>query len=280
MTLKNFPGRLLILLACLLSSLRADEPAPLVVAHRGASHSAPENTLASFKLAWEEGADAIEGDFFLTKDQQIVCTHDKSTKRLNKEKQNLTVAQSTLKELQSLDVGSWKNEKWKGERMPTLSEVMATVPDGKKIYIEVKCGPEIVPLLKKAIEAGNLKPAQICIISFQDKVIAQCKLAMPYLKAYWLCSFKKDKKTGEIKPSTARVMQTLKTIKADGFSCGDNESLTRETLNDIRSAGYETHCWTVNDPNRAKELAKWGMRSITTDRPAAIRKGLGLKKDD
>ena len=52
---------------------------PLVVAHRGASYDAPENTLPAFKLAWEQGADAIEGDFFLTKDNQIVCIHDKTT---------------------------------------------------------------------------------------------------------------------------------------------------------------------------------------------------------
>lgn len=277
MTFKNILSRSLIPLACLLSSLNAFEPTPLVVAHRGASHAAPENTLAAFKLAWQEGADAIEGDFFLTKDRKIVCTHDKSTKRLNKEQRNLDVSKSTLKELQTLDVGSWKNEKWAGQRMPTLTDVMATVPDGKKIYIEVKCGPEIVPFLKSAIEAGKLKPAQICIISFQEKVIQKCKLAMPHLKAFWLCSFKRDKNTSEVKPTTAHVMNTLKTIKADGFSCGDNGSLTEATLNGIRSAGYETHCWTVNDPNRAKELAKWGMRSITTDRPAAIRKGLGLK---
>ena len=51
------------------------------VAHRGASQEAPENTLASFRLAWEQGADAIEGDFYLTKDQRIVCLHDANTKR-------------------------------------------------------------------------------------------------------------------------------------------------------------------------------------------------------
>jgi len=122
----------LVPLSCLSQSLASGEHAPLVVAHRGASHAAPENTLAAFKLAWKEGADAIEGDFFLTKDQEIVCTHDRTTQRLNKEKLNLDVAKSTLEELRALDVGSWKNEKWKGERMPTLAEVMATVPDGKK----------------------------------------------------------------------------------------------------------------------------------------------------
>ena len=95
----------------------AEEIRPQVVAHRGASHDAPENTLAAFELAWQQGADAIEGDFFLTKDGKIVCTHDKVTGRLNAEKRKLHVAKSTLAELQALDVGSWKGKTWKGERL-------------------------------------------------------------------------------------------------------------------------------------------------------------------
>ncbi len=265
----------LVLFACLAQSLTAGESAPLVVAHRGASHAAPENTLSAFKLAWEEGADAIEGDFFLTKDQKIVCTHDRTTQRLNKKKLKLDVAKSTLAELRALDVGSWKNEKWKGERMPTLAEVMDTVPDGKKIYIEVKCGAEIVPFLKPAIAASGLKPEQIVIISFQKAVILNAKIAMPNLKACWLCSFKREKKTGEMKPTEVEVVKSLSTMKADGLSCGDHSSLTAGFFNRVRAAGYETHCWTVDDPKRAKQLAKLGMHSITTNRPAVIRKGLG-----
>ena len=79
---------------------------PLVVAHRGASRDAPENTLAAFKLAWEQGADAIEGDFLLTKDNKIVCIHDKSTGRLADRK--LIVKESTLSQLRELDVGLGK----------------------------------------------------------------------------------------------------------------------------------------------------------------------------
>jgi len=70
---------------------------PLIVAHRGSSFDAPENTLPAFRLAWEQGADAIEGDFLLTKDNKIVCIHDKTTKRFSD--QNLVVAESTLEQL-------------------------------------------------------------------------------------------------------------------------------------------------------------------------------------
>ena len=116
---------------------------------------APENTLPAFKLAWEQGADAIEGDVLLTKDNQIVCIHDKTTKRLSD--QNLVVAESSLEQLKTLDVGSWKNKKYKGTQIPTISEVFATVPKGKKIFVEVKCGLEIIPYLVKEIQKSDLK---------------------------------------------------------------------------------------------------------------------------
>ena len=267
-----------LLLVFLVPLLAAGESASLVVAHRGASHAAPENTLAAFKLAWKEGADAVEGDFFLTKDQQIVCTHDKTTQRLNQKKVKLDVAKSTLEELRALDVGSWKDKKWTGEKMPTLAEVMEVVPKGKKIYIEVKCGAEIVPFLKTEIGASKLKAEQIVIISFKKEVILSARNSMPELKAYWLTSFKKDKTTGKMTPSEEEVLKTLSAVKADGLSCGDHNELTEDFLKRVRAKGHETHCWTVNNPKRAKELVALGMRSITTDRPGLIREALEAGK--
>ncbi|MDA1056051.1 MAG: glycerophosphodiester phosphodiesterase family protein, partial [Planctomycetota bacterium] len=78
----------------------------LIIAHRGGSHDAPENTLAAFRLAFEQGADGIEGDFYLTRDNRIVCIHDADTKRVADK--TLVVAESSLAELKRLDVGSWK----------------------------------------------------------------------------------------------------------------------------------------------------------------------------
>lgn len=85
----------------------------LIVAHRGASYDAPENTLAAFRLAFEKDADGIEGDFYLTSDNRIVCIHDSDTERVAGKK--LIVAKSTLAELKQLDVGSWKDKKWHAE---------------------------------------------------------------------------------------------------------------------------------------------------------------------
>ena len=89
-----------------------------IVAHRGASADAPENTVPAFQLAWERGADRIEGDFFLTSDGVIVCFHDKTTKRLGGG--NLKVSSTPYQQLRALDVGAWKDPKWKGTRIPTL----------------------------------------------------------------------------------------------------------------------------------------------------------------
>ena len=85
----------------------------LIVAHRGASKRAPGNTLPAFELAWKQGADAIEGDFRLTKDGHVVCIHDETIKRTAGA--DLNVAQSTLSELRKLDVGAWFDPAFKGD---------------------------------------------------------------------------------------------------------------------------------------------------------------------
>ena len=108
-----------------------------IVGHRGASHDAPENTLAAIRLAWEQGADAAEFDVYLSKDGKIVVIHDKDTKRVAGV--DRPVVGQTLDELRRLDVGKWKAPKFAGEKLPTLNEMLATVPAGKRVFIEVKC---------------------------------------------------------------------------------------------------------------------------------------------
>src|SRR5210317_1799983 len=116
----NFSARRLIAITCLLGALSCLAGPPLLVAHRGASGDAPENTLPAFQLAWQQGADAIEGDFRLTSDGQIVCVHDGDTKRVAN--RTLTVKDTSLDELRQLDVGAWKGTRWEGTRIPTLKE--------------------------------------------------------------------------------------------------------------------------------------------------------------
>lgn len=242
---------------------------PFLVAHRGASHDAPENTLPAFELAWEQGADAIEGDFHLTSDGRIVCIHDFDTQRVSGTKR--IVKSSTLEELRTLDAGEWFHPKWKGVRIPTFQEVAATVPAGKNLYIEVKCGPEIVPELLREIQVSGLQDSQIAIISFNAPVIREMKEQAPQFKALWLTSFEK---VSPLKPSEDEVLATLREIKADGFSSRADARLTSEYINTLSNAGFEYHCWTVDAPEVARKFLKLGALSVTTNRPAFLREAL------
>lgn len=243
---------------------------PFLVAHRGASHDAPENTLPAFELAWKQGADAIEGDFHLTGDGRIICIHDLDTRRVSGTKK--VVKDSTFDELRALDAGAWFDPKWKGTRMPSFSEVAATVPAGKTFYIEVKCGPEIVPVLLEEIKSTGLRAPQIVLISFNADVIREFKRVAPEYRACWLSSFAKGRKP--LKPSAASVLETLRSIRADGFSSRADARLDSAYIDAIRDAGFEYHCWTVDDPEVAVDFLRLGARSITTNRPAFLRESL------
>ena len=264
-----------ILLICLLAPTY-DAGAQLIIAHRGASADAPENTLAAFRLAWEQGADGIEGDFYLSGDGEIVCIHDTTTKRTTGKKSNLEVAKSTTEELRKLDVGSWKDPEFAGERIPTLREVLAIVPAKKRIFIEVKCGPEIVPTLKRQLgEFPNLEPEQITIISFDAKVIVACRAELPHLMANWLVSYKKDKKTGKLRPTVGSVFETLRVSGASGLGTQANpEVIDRAFVDRLRRTKLGFHAWTINDADLAKSFQALGVDSITTDRPAFIREAI------
>lgn len=239
---------------------------PLIVAHRGASRDAPENTIPAFQLAWEQGADAIEGDFHLSKDGEIVCFHDADTKRVAGTQ--LVVRQSTLAELKQQDVGATHGVAFNGTRIPTIAEVFATIPQGKKIFIEVKCGAEIIPTLLNEIDQSGLTQEQIVVISFNKQVIQQLKIKAPQYKASWLCSFKKQE-TGEITPALATVLKTLKQIQADGLS--SNTALPASVIEAVSQQGYEWHVWTINDLNTARRMQALGVLSITTDVPGSMR---------
>ncbi|MBA2116465.1 glycerophosphodiester phosphodiesterase [Bremerella alba] len=249
--------------------------AQMIVAHRGASFDAPENTLAAFQEAWKQKADAIEGDFYLTKDGHIVCLHDKTTERTTAGTAKLNPAESTLDQLRDLDVGSWKHEKYAGERIPLLDEVLATVPQSGKILVEIKCGPEIIEPLRVVLEKSSLRPEQIVIICFNEEVVKQAREKMPQFKANWLTSYKQDKDTKMWSPNLDTVLETLGKTGATGWGTqGRDEVVTAEFVREIRKAGIECHVWTVDEPAQAKRYATLGFDSITTNKPAEIRKAV------
>ena len=234
----------------------------MIVAHRGASKDAPENTLEAFRLAWLQNADAIEGDFRLTKDDQIVCMHDENTLRTCGEK--LIVSESSYSELCRLDA-SFQFDNIPSQSVPLLSDVFKTVPDNKAVYIEVKCGPEIVPALITAIINSNLRKEQISIIAFDTSVIKALKSVAPHIKANLLYDV-------ALPVDSSELLDRLKNTKADGL--GSNNMNSKELIDVITQAGFEYHSWTVDDSKTAKKLLEWGVNSITTNRPGYLRQQL------
>lgn len=260
---------ILVAFVCCLPLHRA-KGASAIVGHRGASYDAPENTLAAFRLAYAQGADAAEGDFHLTRDGRIVCLHDKDLKRTAGVERR--VADMTYEELAGLDVGAWKGAQWTGQRVATLAEVLATVPPGKRFFIEIKCGPEIVESLRQELAAVKMDASQLVVISFNEQVIAATRRAMPHIKAHWLTDYKQDRDTGKWSPSLDEVLGTLKAINASGLDTHANFNVIDGAfVKAIRDKGYELHAWTVNDPAAAERLVRLGFDSITTDRPGWLR---------
>lgn len=250
----------------------AAEPRVEIVAHRGASHDAPENTVAAINLAWQQKADASEFDIYQTKDGKIVVIHDKDTKRTAPGGMNKLVAESTLSDLRALDVGTWKGAAFAGEKIPTLEEMLATVPDGKRVFIEVKCGPEVVPELDRVLKASGKKPEQTPVISFSAPVVAAVKKARPDLAAYWVVSL--NAKKGAAPPTAAALVAKAKAAGADGLDLSAGDALTAEYAKAVKDAGLKLYVWTVNDAAVARRMVSVGVDGITTDRPGWLREQL------
>lgn len=261
----------LMLMTLSLPALAA-EPRVEIIAHRGASHDAPENTVAAIRLAWEQGADAAEFDVYLSKDGKVVVIHDKDTERTAGVKK--LVGNCTLAELRALDVGSWKDAKFAGEKVPPLDEMLATVPVGKKVFVEVKCGPEIVSVLLRGLKASKLKPEQTPVISFNADVIAAVKKARPDLPAYWLVSLKENKKKKTSPPTAEEAIAKAKVINADGLDLQAAPVLDKAYADKVKAAGLRLYVWTVNDVAEARRMVEIGVEGITSDRPGWLREQL------
>lgn len=243
-----------------------------IVGHRGSSYSAPENTRAAVQLAWDEQADAVEFDVYLSRDGQIVLLHDKDLKRtagLEKRVDELTAA-----ELQQLDVGLWKNEKYRGEPVPLLQDILTTVPAGKRVFIEVKCGPEIVAPLREVFAASTLSPEQTAIISFSREVCQACREAFPERKTYWIVSLKQDSATGEWNHTAAGLIAEARKLGVQGLDLQAVPLLDKAFGDAVLQAGLELYVWTVNDVALARRMIAAGVQGLTTDRPGWLREQL------
>ncbi len=265
----RFPVLLLASLLLLGSLARGVE----IVAHRGASYDAPENTLVSQELAWKHLADAAELDVHLTKDGQLACMHDPTLKRTAGREGKFE--DFTLAELRQLDVGQWKAPQFAGEKIPTLDEMLAHIPAGKRIIIHVKVGAEIVPGLVASLQRMHVTPKQAVIISFDREPLIAIKKALPAYPALWLIngpSSNPKKKT----PSLDDLIRDCRSAGFDGLSFNQNWPLDAEGAKKIKAAGLGIHVWTVDLPQIAQRWIDLGVDAITTNRAGWLREQLKL----
>jgi glycerophosphoryl diester phosphodiesterase len=238
---------------------------PRILGHRGAKANAPENTLVAISRAHEEGASWIEFDAKLTKDNHVVLMHDETLDRTSNGKG--LVADAALAEIQKLDAGSWFGPAFAGERIPTLDEAMALMARlGMGFNIEIKpCPGREAETAERACAAvlANWRGPTPIVSSFKRLSLEAAKASAPALPRGYLAE------------ELGRDWRT----QAESLGCvaihPGWKLLTRQQVRDIKEAGFKALVWTVNEPERARELVAWGVDSIITDRPADIAKALG-----
>lgn len=248
-----------------------------IVAHRGASFDAPENTLAAQKLAWQQKADVVETDIWLTKDGKLIVSHDKNAKRTAGK--DVLVTESTQAELRELDAGKWKAPEFAGEKLPTLDEQLALVPAGKRIFVEIKDGPHLVPELVRVLERTQSGPRKVTIISFNYESLKKCRELLPAYATQYLVGHPAPNAKAPPKkrqPTLDEIIAEAKAAKLTGLDLQSTWPLTPADTKKIKDAGLELHVWTVDDPEVAKHWIGLGAISVTTNKPGFLREQLKL----
>jgi len=215
--------------------------APLIIAHRGASADAPENTLAAFRLAIDEGADGLECDLRMSADGVIVISHDDSLKRTHA--QPVHIADATAAALAACDV-------------PTLIETLATVR-GKLSLINLELKEPIPPDALDAAIGRNIDG--IILSSFDTEIIRATRAALPHLP-FWLLTMH----------GTNVAIAQARELGCVGIHVW-HRTATPRFIAHARRAGFPIYVWTLDDPRRAGILAGRGVAGITTNAPGKIR---------
>lgn len=244
---------------------------PLIIAHRGASYYAPENTLASAKLAWEQDTDALEGDVHKSKDDHIVVIHDPDTLRTTGIKK--IIREENLDDIQKLDAGSWKDPKYRGERIPSLQEILDTVPNNKKMCIEIKSG-DCINLVQKCIEKSHLRDDQLVFMDFDINTVIEAKKVFSQSEILWLYEFIPPLKKENASNTFSMIIEKAQSVKADGINIEFNPFIDHTLIKKVHDLGMKFYSWTINDIKDAKNLMAWGIDGITTDRPGWMKENL------
>jgi glycerophosphoryl diester phosphodiesterase len=220
-----------------------------LIAHRGASADAPENTMAAFDLAFEQRADGLELDVWLTKDRRVAVIHDRDLRRTHGKKAQID--DLTAREAAKLGV-------------PMLGEVIDKLPRGKRIFIEIKCGAEIVTRLRDELAEWPARADEILLLGFDREVMSAARRAIRRHDV-WL-----NIEPGEFSP-VPPLIADIKRRRFDGVSLGYAKKITPHVVSQFRDAGLGTTVWVVDDVYTARRMHQWGFDYLMTNKPAALR---------
>ncbi|MCC7368287.1 MAG: glycerophosphodiester phosphodiesterase [Chloroflexi bacterium] len=265
-------GALLVLVASvtLFATLRQNGAAAVrvqVLAHRGASAYAPENTMSAFKLAIEQGADWLEMDVQQTKDGQLVVFHDLRVERTTNGRGALR--DLTLAEVRQLDAGAWFGAQFAGERVPTFEEVLALASQHNvRIFPEMK-DPRLSPGIEERVAAV------ISAAGYEDRTIVQ-SFDMASLER--LRRINPDIKLAALYTATSPLRGEppagVTVIGPPWEVVGMDASLVR----DIHASGRQVVVWSVDNVASVRTLANARVDGIITGRPDAVRAALEAQR--
>ncbi|MGX1313118.1 glycerophosphoryl diester phosphodiesterase [Streptomyces calvus] len=272
----------------------ARQHTPQVVAHRGASEDAPEHTLAAYRKAIEDGADALECDVRLTADGHLVCVHDRRVNRTSNGRGAVSALE--LSDLAALDFGSWKSRDSSGgprleepdwEHRPedreatsvlTLERLLELVSDaGRRVELAIETKhptrwagqveERLLLLLKRfGLDApASAEESQVRVMSFSARSLHRVRAASPTLPTVYLTQFVTPRLRDGRLPAGVRIAgPSIRIVR------GHPAHIER-----LKQSGHQVHVWTVNEPEDVDLCLELGVDAIITNRPRAVLDRLG-----
>ncbi|MDH3718003.1 MAG: glycerophosphodiester phosphodiesterase family protein, partial [Planctomycetota bacterium] len=184
------------------------------------------------------------------------------------------VHETDLAKLRTLEIGKSDTSASSGQQIPTLAEVIQTVPAGKRLLIEVKTSNEITGILTRIIRESRTTPQQLVVTSYDVGVLYGVRQALPDTTCYLVGRFVPDQARGGWLPSVDDLIRTARLADANGLNVSDNQTIDQQFCHAVQAAGMELYVWTVDDPMRAGELMDAGVQGIFTNRPGWLREQL------
>ena len=242
-----------------------------LIAHRGESADAPENTLPAYRTAVERGF-GFECDIYLAKDGRLFTFHDRTLARTTAGANTNACTEvdwaGTVAKLNVGGWGRWKGSKFDPTRPALFSEVLALARERRSIYVEVKGDdPTWVPYIKVEVErARNVNPGNVLFISFGSRVCAELKRQLPEYRVYYL--------TSEPGLAAEALVSRLKALGVDGVDIRFDPAVHDAAyVRTVKDAGFGFHVWTIDDLATARQAFAAGADTLTTNCAKALLDG-------